>query len=79
MNMIMYILCFAVLPLLIMGLLGALLGWFLRGRNRGDLSVEGEGALRAEMMSFVHDFAVLRVNSQRAIQILQAVIQKSEA
>jgi len=45
-----YILCMGIIPYLLMGLLGLLLGWLLfRGRRTvGDLSVEGEGALRAE-------------------------------
>lgn len=49
-NIIAFILCFLVLPLLLLGLLGLLLGWlFSRGKKvEGDLSVEGEGALRAE-------------------------------
>ena len=49
-NIIAFVLCFLVLPLLLMGLLGLLLGWlFFRGKKvEGDLSVEGEGALRAE-------------------------------
>jgi len=49
-NIIAFILCFLLLPLLLLGLLGLLLGWlFFRGKKiDGDLSVEGEGALRAE-------------------------------
>ena len=50
-NVLSYILCFGWLPLLLMGLLGLLLGWFLFGRGKsheGDLTLEGEGALRAE-------------------------------
>lgn len=49
-NIIAFVLCFLILPLLLIGLLGALLGWlFFRGKKvEGDLSVEGEGALRAE-------------------------------
>lgn len=45
-----YILCFLLLPLLLAGLLGAFLMWlFTRGnRQAGDLSIEGEGALKAE-------------------------------
>jgi len=45
-----WILCWMIIPLLLMGLLGLLLGWlFFRGKKTvGDLSVEGEGALRAE-------------------------------
>ena len=45
-----WILCLMILPMLLMGLLGLLLGWlFFRGKKTvGDLSVEGEGALRAE-------------------------------
>ncbi|WP_409434023.1 DUF2853 family protein [Litorimonas sp. RW-G-Af-16] len=48
-NIINFLLCFW-LPLLLAGLLGLLLGWLLfRGKKQvGDLSVEGEGALRAE-------------------------------
>lgn len=48
-NILSYITCFGILPLLLMGLLGLLLGWLLfRSKVKGDLSVEGEGALRAE-------------------------------
>ena len=50
-NVLSYILCFGWLPLFLMGLLGLLLGWLLFGRNKGhagDLTIEGEGALRAE-------------------------------
>ena len=49
-NIIAFIICFLLLPLLLLGLLGLLLGWlFFRGKKvDGDLSVEGEGALRAE-------------------------------
>ena len=49
MNVIAYILCFLVIPLLLAGLLGAFLMWLI-GRNKvkGDLSLEGEGALRSE-------------------------------
>ena len=49
-NVLSYITCFGWLPLLIPALLGLLLGWILfRGRKvDGDLSIEGEGALRAE-------------------------------
>jgi len=49
-NIIAFVLCFLLLPLLLLGLLGLLLGWlFFRGKKvEGDLSVEGEGALRAE-------------------------------
>ena len=49
-NIISYILCFAWWWPLLFGLLGLLLGWLLfRGKKQvGDLSVEGEGALRAE-------------------------------
>lgn len=48
-----YITCFGWLPLFLMGLLGLLLGWLLFGKlfgakHDGDLTVEGEGALRAE-------------------------------
>ena len=49
-NIISYVLCFGWLPWLLMGLLGLGLGWLLFGRNKnvGDLSIEGEGQLRAE-------------------------------
>lgn len=49
-NIIAFVLCFLLLPLLLLGLLGLLLGWlFFRGKKvEGDLSVEGEAALRAE-------------------------------
>ena len=49
-NIIAFVLCFLLLPLLLLGLLGLFLGWwFFRGKKiEGDLSVEGEGALRAE-------------------------------
>ena len=49
-NIISYILCFGWLPWLLFGLLGLLLGRLLWGgsKNVGDLSVEGEGQLRAE-------------------------------
>ena len=49
-NVLSYITCFGWLPLLIPALLGLLLGWLLfRGKKvDGDLSIEGEGALRAE-------------------------------
>lgn len=49
-NILSYILCFAWLPWLLAGLLGLLLGWLLfRGKKQvGDLSIEGEGQLRAE-------------------------------
>ena len=49
-NSFLYNLCFGILPLLLTGLLGLFLGWlFFRGRKQdGDLSIEGEGALRAE-------------------------------
>ena len=49
-NIIAFVLCFLLLPLLLLGLLGLFLGWwFSRGKKiEGDLSVEGEGALRAE-------------------------------
>ena len=45
-----WILCFMVLPMLLMALIGLLLGWLLFRRKKtvGDLSIEGEGALRAE-------------------------------
>ena len=46
----LYILCFGILPLLLLGIIGFFLGWlFFRGKKQdGDLSIEGEGALRAE-------------------------------
>ena len=49
-NIISYITCFGWLFPLLMGLLGLLLGWLLfRGKKQaGDLSIEGEGQLRAE-------------------------------
>jgi len=49
-NMFSYIACFGWLIPLLFGLLGLGLGWLLfRGKKQvGDLSVEGEGALRAE-------------------------------
>ncbi|MEP1231410.1 MAG: DUF2853 family protein [Litorimonas sp.] len=49
-NGIAWIICWLIIPLLLMGLLGLLLGMlFFRGKKTvGDLSVEGEGALRAE-------------------------------
>ncbi len=49
-NIISYILCFSWVFGLLMGLLGLLLGWWLfRGnKTEGDLTIEGEGALRAE-------------------------------
>lgn len=49
-NIISYITCFGWLPHLLMGLLGLLLGWLLfRGKvQAGDLSIEGEGQLRAD-------------------------------
>ncbi|WP_371395392.1 DUF2853 family protein [Fretibacter rubidus] len=49
-NVLSYITCFGWLPLLLPALLGLLLGWLLfRGKKvDGDLSIEGEGALRAE-------------------------------
>lgn len=48
-NLINFLIC-NWLGLLLMGLLGLLLGWLLfRGKKQdGDLSIEGEGALRAE-------------------------------
>jgi len=49
-NIIAFVLCFLLLPLLLLGLLGLFLGWlFFRGKKvEGDLTIEGEGALRAE-------------------------------
>ncbi len=48
-NSILYILCFLIVPLLLMGLLGLLLGrWIWKRGHTGDLTAEGEGALRAE-------------------------------
>lgn len=49
-NLLSYLGCFSVLPSLLFTLLGLLLGWlFFRGKKvAGDLSIEGEGALRAE-------------------------------
>jgi len=49
-NVFSYIACFGWLIPFLFGLLGLLLGWLLfRGKKQvGDLSVEGEGALRAE-------------------------------
>ncbi len=49
-NVFNYIACFGWLIPFLFGLLGLLLGWLLfRGKKQvGDLSVEGEGALRAE-------------------------------
>ncbi len=46
----LYNLCFGMLPLFLTGLIGLGLGWLLfRGKKQdGDLSIEGEGALRAE-------------------------------
>jgi len=48
----LYNLCFNILPWILFGLLGLGLGWLLfRGRKQdGDLSIEGEGALRAEIL-----------------------------
>ncbi len=49
MKSLAYNLCFSILPLLLMGLLGAfLMWWFTRNKVKGDLSLEGEGALRGE-------------------------------
>lgn len=49
-NIIGFNICFLLIPLLILGLLGLLLGWLIWGRRKhqGDLTIEGEGALRAE-------------------------------
>ena len=52
-SVLSYLTCFGWLPLFLMGLLGfalgLLFGWmFFRNKHEGDLTVEGEGALRAE-------------------------------
>ncbi len=49
-NILSYVLCFGWLPWLIAGLVGLLLGCLLfRGKKQvGDLTIEGEGQLRAE-------------------------------
>ena len=48
-NPFVYWACFLLLPMLLAGLLGALIAWFLRPKPvAGDLTVEGEGRLRAE-------------------------------
>ena len=51
-NVLSYILCFGFFPLFLMGLIGAIIGWLIRGwlkkDHSGDLTIEGEGALRAE-------------------------------
>ncbi len=51
-NVLSYVLCFGWLPLFLMGLLGFLLGWLLKGMlakdHAGDLTADGEAALRAE-------------------------------
>jgi len=49
-NIFAYIVSFFTLPAIIFGLLGLILGWVFWGRNKqaGDLSIEGEGQLRAE-------------------------------
>lgn len=49
-NVFNYISAFGWIPMLLSGLLGLLLGWlFFRGKTvEGDLTVEGEGRLRAE-------------------------------
>lgn len=51
-NVMNYIMCFGWLPLLLSGLLGLLLGWLLWSlfgkKHKGDLTLEGEGALAAE-------------------------------
>ncbi len=49
-NFLGFLGCFYLIPSLIIGGIGFLLGWFLKPKKRitGDLSVEGEGALRAE-------------------------------
>jgi predicted flap endonuclease-1-like 5' DNA nuclease len=59
-NFLGFLGCFYLIPSLIIGGIGFLLGWFLKPNKRitGDLSVEGEGALRAEADSLrarVHD------------------------
>jgi len=47
-----YLTCFGWIPLLLMGLLGLILGFLLSKifgkKHEGDLTIEGEGALRAE-------------------------------
>ncbi len=49
-NIFAYIVSFFTIPAILFGLLGLILGWIFWGRNRqaGDLSIEGEGQLRAE-------------------------------
>lgn len=49
-NILSYVFCFGWLPWIIAGLLGMLLGWLFWGRKKhvGDLTIEGEGQLRAE-------------------------------
>ena len=50
MNIWNFVLSFGWLPWVIMGLIGFILGWLLKpsGKVEGDLSLEGEGALRSE-------------------------------
>ncbi len=50
MNIWNFVLSFGWLPWVIMGLIGFILGWLLKPsrRSEGDLTVEGEGALRTE-------------------------------
>ena len=48
-NPLAYIACFLLIPMLLAGLLGALITWFLRPTPvAGDLNVEGEARLRQE-------------------------------
>ena len=48
-NPLIYWACFLLLPMLLAGLLGALIAWFLRPKPvAGDLNVEGEARLRQE-------------------------------
>jgi len=51
-SVLSYLTCFGWLPLFLMGLLGLILGFLLAKlfgkKHEGDLTVEGEGALRAE-------------------------------
>ncbi|MGB3456970.1 MAG: DUF2853 family protein [Litorimonas sp.] len=49
-NLLGFIGAYYVIPSIIIGMIGFLLGWFLKPsrKREGDLSIEGEGALRAE-------------------------------